>query len=147
MTVTPRFALPLLATAQAQKEVTHNEALALIDALIQPLVEGGPHTVPPAAPDEGQCWLVGAGASGAWSGRDEAIAIWTEGGWRFVAPRDGMRVFRLDDGRWLRRATGSWVEAATLAGASGGGIVDAEARSTLAALILILEAHGLLISG
>ncbi len=34
MTDTPHLALPLLAAAQAQKHVTHNEALAMIDALV-----------------------------------------------------------------------------------------------------------------
>ena len=44
---TDRFALPLLATAQAQKEMTHNEALALLDAVVQPVVVAvAPASVP-----------------------------------------------------------------------------------------------------
>jgi hypothetical protein len=35
MTVTPHLALPLMAAAQAQKHVTHNEALRLLDGLVQ----------------------------------------------------------------------------------------------------------------
>lgn len=34
MTETPRLGLPLMAAAQAQKHVTHNEALMLVDALV-----------------------------------------------------------------------------------------------------------------
>ncbi|HLZ79899.1 MAG TPA: hypothetical protein VKQ09_11235 [Sphingomonas sp.] len=35
---TTRFALPLIAPGQAQKELFHNEALARVDALLQPSV-------------------------------------------------------------------------------------------------------------
>lgn len=69
---TPRFALPLLAVAQAQKEAMHNEALTLIDALLHATVEDGPLAAPPGAPMEGQCWIVGAAPTGAWAGQGRA---------------------------------------------------------------------------
>src|SRR3546814_15958049 len=87
MPITPRFSLPLLAVAQAQKEVTHNEALTLLDALVHAAIEAGPLATPPANPALGQCWIVDAAATGVWSGAENAIAIWTAGGWRFAAPR------------------------------------------------------------
>ena len=99
---TARLALPLLAMAQAQKEVTHNEALTLLDLLVQPVVEAGPLAAPPPSPGAGQGWIVGAGATGDWSGREGALALWTAGGWRFVAPSAGMRTLRLSDESWLR---------------------------------------------
>ncbi|MBL0914169.1 MAG: response regulator, partial [Sphingopyxis sp.] len=40
---TARYSLPLLALAQAQKEVTHNEALVLLDAMMPGL--DGPATL------------------------------------------------------------------------------------------------------
>ena len=39
MTDTPRLALPVIEAAQAQKHVTHNEALVLLDALVQLTIE------------------------------------------------------------------------------------------------------------
>src|SRR3546814_15984185 len=66
--ITPRFALPLLAVAQAQKEVTHNEALTLLDALVHAAIEAGPLATPPASPAVGPCWIVDADATGAWTG-------------------------------------------------------------------------------
>lgn len=144
---TPRFALPLLAPAQAQKEMYHNEALTLLDALVQPCVESGPAATPPAAPEEGQCWLVAGGAGGAWSGRGGTIALWTAGGWRFAAPRKGMRAVRLSDGAILRFDGGAWVGPATVAAPSGGAVIDVEARSAIAGLISLLAAHGLMMSG
>lgn len=143
---TPRFSLPLLALAQAQKEVTHNEALTLIDALIHAAVEDGPLNAPPPGPGEGQCWLVGAAPSGAWAGKVGAIALWSAGGWRFAAARVGMRATRLTDGAWLRFDGSAWIEPATIASPTGGAIVDSEARSAIFALILLLDAQGLLIS-
>lgn len=142
---TARFALPLLAMAQAQKEVTHNEALTLLDALVQPVVEDGPQTIPPSAPVAGQGWIVGAGASGAWAGRDGGLALWTSGGWRFVASRPGMRTHRLSDGGWLRFDGVAWVEPGLIASPAGGATVDSEARAAIAAVILALVGHGLLI--
>ena len=147
MPITPRFALPLLAVAQAQKEVTHNEALALLDALVHAAIEAGPLATPPANPAVGQCWIVDAGATGAWSGEENAIAIWTAGGWRFAAPRAGVQVTRLADGARLRFEGGEWTAPATIGAPAGGATVDSEARSAIAALILNLAAQGLLISG
>ena len=147
MPITPRFALPLLAVSQAQKEVTHNEALTLLDALIHATVEAGPLAEPPIDPAEGQCWIVGAAATGAWAERAPSIALWTAGGWRFALPRKGVQVTRLDDGARLRFDGGAWLEPATIGPPSGGATIDSEARAAIAALILYLEAQGLMISG
>ncbi|WP_374523890.1 DUF2793 domain-containing protein [Sphingopyxis sp.] len=146
-TETARFSLPLLAMAQAQKEVTHNEALTLLDALVHAAIEDGPLATPPAMPEAGQCWLVGTGASGGWAGQAGKIAIWSEGGWRFVAPRAGMRVLRLNDGSLLLFASGTWSAPVTVPTPAGGATVDVEARAAISALILALTAHGLLNSG
>ena len=147
MPITPRFALPLLAVAQAQKEVTHNEALALLDALVHTAIEAGPLATPPANPAVGQCWIVDAAATGAWSGGGNAIAIWTAGGWRFAVPREGTHVMRLADGARLRFEGGTWVEPSTIAPPAGGAVIDSEARGAIAALIAQLAAQGILISG
>lgn len=144
---TPRFSLPLLATAQAQKEVTHNEALTLLDGLLHPVIEDGPVATPPASPVAGQCWLVAEGAGGAWAGHDGELAFRSVGGWRFVAPRHGMRIARRIDGAWLLRDGGGWVSPPSIAVPAGGVTIDTEARSVLAAIIDLLRAHGLLIAG
>lgn len=146
-TATPRLGLPLLAVAQAQKEVTHNEALVALDALVHAAVEAGPIAAPPTTPAEGQCWIVGPAATGEWSGQEGAIALWTVGGWRFLPPREGMRVVRLADRARIRYDGGEWTEPDTIIAPSGGAVIDVEARAALAALILSLEAQGLMISG
>ncbi|HZH12452.1 MAG TPA: DUF2793 domain-containing protein [Microvirga sp.] len=93
MTTTPHLALPLLAAAQAQKHVTHNEALASLDALVHLAVKERGRTAPPATPADGDRYLVGTGATGAFSGQDTTIALFDLGTWRFFTPRPGWRVF------------------------------------------------------
>ncbi len=159
---TDRLKLPLLAAAQAQKEVTHNEALALADIAVQTVVQSVAPASVPATPVIGQCWIVGASPTGAWAGHAGAIAAWTSGGWRFVAPFEGMQAWSIADGTTVRRTTAAWLvgdlTAATLSVAgnqvvgtrrprvlapTGGSTIDSQARTTLAALIAGLEAHGL----
>ena len=137
MPATPRFSLPLLATAQAQKEITHNEALTLVDALLHAAIEDGPLAGPPAAPTEGQCWLVGAAPTGDWAGQAAAIALWTASGWRFVPPREGLFCLRLTDGARLRFEGGAWVAPPLIANPSGGVTIDSEARAVILSLIHI----------
>lgn len=89
MTTTPHLALPLLAAAQAQKHVTHNEAIAILDALVQLAVRERNRTSPPASPEEGERYLVGEGAGGAFAGHEGVIALFDLGAWRFLSPRAG----------------------------------------------------------
>lgn len=92
MTSTPNLALPYLETGQAQKEVTHNEALNALDVLAQGAVINATTAAPPGSPTDGQAWLVAASATGAWAGKSGQIAAWF-GGWKFYAPREGWRVY------------------------------------------------------
>ena len=93
MSSTPHLALPLLAAAQAQKHVTHNEALASLDALVHLAVKERNRTTPPGSPAEGDRYLVGAGATGAFAGHDGEIALFDLGLWRFFTPGPGWRVY------------------------------------------------------
>ncbi|WP_151720699.1 DUF2793 domain-containing protein [Gemmobacter serpentinus] len=89
----PNLSLPYLLPAQAQKHVTHNEALERLDALAQLVVEGFGATTPPADPGVGQIWAVGGGAGGSWSGQGGKLALRVAGDWLFLAPREGWRAW------------------------------------------------------
>ncbi|MCQ4188155.1 DUF2793 domain-containing protein, partial [Methylocystis suflitae] len=93
MTQTTHLALPFIEAAQAQKHVTHNEALALIDALTQLSVSARDVTSPPATSAEGDRVLVGAGATGAFAGKSDQIATFLAGGWTFLSPQAGWRAY------------------------------------------------------
>ncbi|MCB8820044.1 DUF2793 domain-containing protein [Microvirga rosea] len=93
MSTTPHLALPLLAAAQAQKHVIHNEAIAALDALVHLAVKQRDRTSPPAAPEEGERYLVGQGANGAFADHAGEIALFDLGAWRFFTPRAGWCVY------------------------------------------------------
>lgn len=145
-TMTPRLALPLLAAGQAQKEITHNEALALIDALLCPLAEAAGLNTAPAAPVEGQAWIVGAAPDGAWTGKAHQLAIATVGGWRFADLPEGATVLVRPAGVSWRRVASGWQAPAAISPASGGTTIDGECRAAVSALISALAAQGLVIA-
>ena len=68
----------------------HNEALQLLDVLAAAAVEEPPLASPPGAPATGSCYLVKASPTGDWIGHAHQLAAYTSGGWRFIAPSDGM---------------------------------------------------------
>jgi hypothetical protein len=159
----PRFGLPFILPGQAQKELFHNEALLRLDAALSPAAEAGPSADPPANPEEGQCWVVGSSASGAWNGRDHNLAAWSEGGWRFVAPQAGMTVWNRADGVPMQWDGAAWSDGTIRCGGvvvdgqqvvgqrqpavpnpSGGTIIDVEARAAINGVIATLLSHGLI---
>ncbi len=109
---TPILSLPLILPAQAQKHVTHNEALLLLDVLAQLVVLDRTRTAPPVSPVEGDVHIVAASPTGDWAGQAGRLATWWQGGWTFLAPRDGWRAWDLaldeevvfDGGQWLNAA-------------------------------------------
>lgn len=161
--VTPRFGLPLIEAGQAQKELFHNEAITLLETLAQPVVQDVGENTPPAAPLEGQSWLVGGAPGGDWTGHADAFATWTAGGWRFVAPPEGMCAWVVGLGLWARWSGDAWITGAVPAAAiviggrqvigaqrpaiaapNGGTVVDAGARSAVSAILDALRTHGLI---
>lgn len=93
MTSTPHLSLPVIEAAQAQKHVTHNEALTLLDALTQLAVESRALTAPPGSPADGACYIPAASATGAWSGWDGQIAQYSGGGWIRIVPVSGLKAW------------------------------------------------------
>ncbi|MBA3911879.1 MAG: hypothetical protein C0524_18870, partial [Rhodobacter sp.] len=85
--------LPYLLAAQAQKHVTHNEALRLLDAMVQLSVLDRTRTTPPASPADGDRHLVASGATGIWAGWDLNVAFWVDGVWLRLVPRQGWLVW------------------------------------------------------
>ncbi|MDB5630592.1 MAG: hypothetical protein JWQ51_2932 [Tardiphaga sp.] len=108
MTDTANLGLPFIEAGQAQKHVTHNEALRILDAAIQIAVQDITRQAPPSSPADGQRHIVAASPSGAWTGRAKAIATWQDGAWAFLAPRIGWCVWSVADAGLLVFDGASW---------------------------------------
>lgn len=108
MSSTANLGIAHLEAAQSQKHVTMNDALDALDALVQLAVIARDLTTPPSTPLEGDRHIVGAGATGSWSGEDGKIAIWQVGAWAFHAPRAGWRAFVLSESVLLLHDGAGW---------------------------------------
>ena len=75
MPETVSLGLPLLVAEQAQKHVTHNEALRALDAIVQLSVKDRDLAAPPGSPAEGDRYIVAASPTGAWAGHAGDIAV------------------------------------------------------------------------
>lgn len=105
---TPNLALPYLAASQAQKHVTHNEALRMLDAVVQLAVADRTLTTPPASPAEGERHIVAAGAAGAWAGRDGQVTMWRDGAWGFAVPLPGWLAWVTAENALVVRGASAW---------------------------------------
>ncbi|WP_274423946.1 DUF2793 domain-containing protein [Chelativorans sp. YIM 93263] len=106
---TTHLLLPYILAAQAQKHVTHNEALRILDGLVQLSVLDRDLTAPPGSPMDGDRYIVGSGASGDWMGWDLNVALWTDGAWLRLPPRTGWRAWIEDENVLLVYDGSSWI--------------------------------------
>jgi len=108
MSSSTRLALPFIAPAQAQKHITHNDALQALDVLAQLSVSSASQSSPPPVPLDGDAYLIASSATDAWTGREGHIAAWQDGVWAFFVPREGWRCFVADEGHTLTWTQGKW---------------------------------------
>ena len=132
----PRLSLPFIQAAQAQKHVTHNEAVRALDLLVQLSFADDNLNSPPVAPSEGDCYIVAYGGSGVWSGQDGTIAAFIAGAWQFQPPRAGWHGYVLArsavtvfDGSGWHDLSPSQIQGANLIGLG----MEADASSPFAA--------------
>jgi hypothetical protein len=94
---TLNLGLPYIAAGQAQKHVTHNDALDLADALINLTVLSRVITSPPATPANGARYLLPANPTGAFAGQGGNIVVYQNAGWRYITPKIGWRTYIIDE--------------------------------------------------
>ncbi len=136
---TPNLQLPYILSNQAQKHVTHNEAIRNLDALVQMSLEDKDLATAPATPTDGARYIVATGATGAWAGHENMIASWQDGAWHFYIPEEGWVVWIKDediqmvyDGtQWQSLSSGGGGGSISLNPATGGLVgVNATADTT-----------------
>lgn len=140
------LSLPYIQPGQAQKHVTHNEALKRLDALVQPVVADRDRAAPPAAPDLGARHIVAAGAAGHWAGHAGEIAVWDGAAWLFETPLPGWRAHCLAEDEDLLFGAQGWQgrsERGTRAAHLGlNAEADATDRLTISAASTLLTHEG-----
>ncbi len=151
MSTTPDLGLPLLVSLQSQPDVTHNEALILLQAML-----GGAKTItntPAGSPADGDVYICGAAPTGAWAGKANKIAIRYGGAWRFVpnvdsaggdiaigVRQEGLRMWVQDVGQIHVWSGTAWVAKHSLAAGTQAAIADAVGGDEVAKINAILAA-------
>lgn len=165
MSRTTRLQMPLIESGQVDKSTTHNEALATADIAVCGAIDAFLTDTPPANPNLGSSYVVGASPTGAWAGQGLALAGYTAGGWRFIAPFEGLRVIEKSSGEPAVFRNGAWEKGqlraarlsvggmqvvgarlAAVADPTGGSVIDADARTAIATILARLRQHGLIAS-
>lgn len=88
MTTTAILGFPYIASQQNQPELTHNEALNMLQAIQGTGVISIGDNTPPVSPSEGDSYVVGTAPTGAWANRENCVAIYLSSQWWFVPGND-----------------------------------------------------------
>jgi len=105
------LSLPYIQPSQAQKHVTHNEAVRILDAVTQLSVLSSDLTAAPMSNAVGDRFLVASGAVGEWAGKDGQIAVFDGTGWAYFRATAGWRADVIPTGAQLRFDGAGWVPA------------------------------------
>lgn len=120
MSTIPRFGATELVSAQAVPETTVNENLRYVaQGAMHFIIKDRDLTAPPGSPAEGDCYLVAASPTGAWTGQAAKIAfLLSTGAWRFITVIEGMSAWVNDEDVLLVYNGAAWVTPSTVVGAS-----------------------------
>ena len=108
--ISPRLNLPFLQPSQAQKHVTHNEALRQLDLIVQLSVAATGASTPPPVPDQGEIHALGTAPTGDWSGHAGELAAWLDNAWHFVTPDVGWRTWDQSTGQLKIWDGSAWID-------------------------------------
>jgi len=107
MSATPNLNIDYMVDAQAGAYIVVNDALNIIDALIQLSVKDRDLTAPPGGESNGDRYLVDTPATGAWTGHEGDIAAYYDG-WIFITPKEGFTMWVDDEDTHLDFDGSSW---------------------------------------
>jgi len=116
MANTPVLGLPMIGSNQAQKHVPVNASFRDLDILVQLTVLDRNLTTPPATPNQGDRYIVAAGATGAWTGQANKIAAWVDAAWKFYSQVEGWLCYIQDEDVLVAWNGTSWTDIITGAG-------------------------------
>lgn len=111
ITNTPNLDLPYIMPGQAQKHVTHNEAIRRLDAITHLSVLSMNISTPPADPIEGARYGISDTPVGAWAEHAGRIAVSQDGAWAYLMPQDGWTLWVHDTQALQIFSSGNWTDA------------------------------------
>lgn len=114
MTTSPRVGFTDLTAGQAVPETTVNEIGRRVE-------QGAGHFIfkdrdlatPPGSPADGDCYLVAASGTGAWSGHDGDIAFYMNTSWLFIEVIEGYTAWINDENLLVGYNGSSWATLST----------------------------------
>lgn len=104
----PKLGLPYIQPSQAQKHVTHNEAIQGLDTLVQLRIAAFGAETPPDTPGVGESYALGVAPGLAWAGQDGKLATWNGTAWQFLDPQEGWLAWDVTDTRLRVYSGGIW---------------------------------------
>lgn len=90
-----------------------NLNLEMMDALLHPYIINMTFASPPQNVDDGDQYIIAAGASGAWAAHDGDMAYRVEGQWLFFTPTRGTRARLANINAWIWYNGVAWVDEST----------------------------------
>jgi hypothetical protein len=108
MSETNNLALTYIDGPLVEWWATLNRNLGRLDSLVQIAVLDRDLATPPAAPSEGERWIVAASPTGDWIGHASHVAAWQDGRWLFGVPRVGWLAYAIDEGTLLTWNGTAW---------------------------------------
>jgi hypothetical protein len=95
---TPVLGAPELTEGQVAPETTVNEQIRWMEQGAHAFsIKDKDLTAAPGAPADGDAYIVAAGATGTWSGKDGKIAFRMSTGWLYITPKEGMIAWAQDE--------------------------------------------------
>jgi len=119
MANSPNIGLALIEQSQSQKEVTVNESLLKIDALLNTSVISISTMSPPLNPMMGDLYIIPPVSLEEWAGKHSKLAYYDGSAWNFITPKKGASFFVADEEIFYFYDGIIWQEQAIIAQTTG----------------------------
>ena len=146
---TPLLGLPYLYSSQAQKDVTVNQSLTIIDSFLQPTVKSASTTTPPSSPSDQDKYIVPAGAGGVWATHVGAVAVFQADSvaWTYFTPQAGWVVYVQDAPAFYAYSGSSWGLVGLLFGSHTVTALPSAATAGIGSRAFVSDANATLAAG
>ncbi|MGI9350753.1 MAG: DUF2793 domain-containing protein [Rhizobiaceae bacterium] len=106
--ITHHLELPYIMPSQAQKHVTHNEALRMLDAIVQLSVLAVGTNDAPLSPADGERYVIGDTPVSPWDEKSNQIAAFIDGAWMYFQPVEGWLTWNQANSEMLVYSGETW---------------------------------------